>query len=153
MKSLNVNNLLKGGVITKNKLLAVLLLILLTIGLLTTFALSAEVPMMTKEELKAMLGNPGLFIFDVRLGSDYFSSDLKIKGAIRPDMGVYISEAVQTYPKGKTFVFYCASPNEERSTINVATLLKFGGEGYNKAYILKGGWEEWLNANYPTEKK
>jgi rhodanese-related sulfurtransferase len=26
-------------------------------------------------------------------------------------------------------------------------------EGYTKAYALKGGWYEWLQAKYPVEKK
>ncbi len=137
----------------KRRLLAVSILIFLTIGLSTTYAFSADVPMMTKEELKAMLGNPDLVIFDVRLGSDYFSSDLKIKGAVRPDMGMGIYGTALTYPKGKTFVLYCASPNEERSVANVKVLIGRGYEGYTKAYVLKGGWEEWLKAGYPTEKK
>jgi len=25
--------------------------------------------------------------------------------------------------------------------------------GFKKAYALKGGWREWLKADYPTEKK
>jgi rhodanese-related sulfurtransferase len=25
--------------------------------------------------------------------------------------------------------------------------------GFTKVYALKGGWNEWLKANYPTEKK
>jgi len=25
--------------------------------------------------------------------------------------------------------------------------------GFTKVYALKGGWEEWLKAGYPTEKK
>jgi hypothetical protein len=51
----------------KKKLLTVSILIFLTIGLFTTFTLSADIPMMTKEELKAMLGNTDLVILDVRL--------------------------------------------------------------------------------------
>ncbi|MFH0812155.1 MAG: rhodanese-related (seleno)protein [Pseudomonadota bacterium] len=138
----------------KKKLLAILMLILLTIALFTSFALSADVPMMTKEELKAMLDSPDLAIFDVRMGSDYFSSDLKIKGAVRPVMGAPLHETLfSTYPKGKTFVVYCASSNEERSTANVKDILSYGRDGYTKIYVLKGGWEEWLKANYPTEKK
>jgi len=131
----------------------ILMLILLTIGLFAMFALSADVPMMTKDELKAMLGNSDLVIFDVRLGSDYFSSDLKIKGAVRPDMWNYLRLEVWTYPKGKTFVVYCASPNEETSIANVKDILSYGRDGYTQVYVLKGGWEEWLKANYPTEKK
>ena len=137
----------------KTEFQIVLMLILLTIGLFATSALSADVPMMTKEELKAMLGNPDLVIFDVRLGSDYFSSDLKIKGAVRPTEACS-GEAVRPYPKEKTFVFYCASPNEERSFYNVKHLKEeHRNEGYAKTYVLKGGWEEWLKVNYPTEKK
>jgi len=137
----------------RKKLLAVSILIFLTIGLFTTFTLSADIPMMTKEELKAMLGNPDLVIFDVRLGSDYFSSDLKIKGAVRPEMWNHLYFTVLTYPKGKTFVVYCASSSEERSTVNVKDILSYGRDGYTKVYVLKGGWEEWLKAGYPTEKK
>jgi len=137
----------------KKKLLAGLILIFLTIGLFTTFALSVDVPLMTTDELRAVLGNPDFVIFDVRLGSDYFSSDLKIKGAIRPDMGGHLSLTLFTYPKGKTFIIYCASPNEERSTINGKDILSYGRDGYTKVYFLKGGWEEWIRAGYPTEKK
>jgi rhodanese-related sulfurtransferase len=25
--------------------------------------------------------------------------------------------------------------------------------GYTKVYALNGGWKEWVNAGYPTEKK
>jgi rhodanese-related sulfurtransferase len=137
----------------EKKLLAILILVFLTIGLFTTFAISADVPMMTKEELKAMLGNPDLVIFDVRLGSDYFSSDLKLKGAVRPDMVNYLYHTALTYPKGKTFVVYCASSDEERSTANAKNILSPPREGYTKVYVLKGGWEEWLKAGFPTEKK
>jgi rhodanese-related sulfurtransferase len=30
---------------------------------------------------------------------------------------------------------------------------KLMGMGYTKVYALKGGWREWSEANYPTEKK
>lgn len=139
----------------KKKLLVALMFIFLTVGLFTTFALCANVPMITKEELKAMLGNPDLVIFDVRLSSEYFSSDLKIKGAARP-LGECIAAAAFEYPKGKTFVSYCASPNEQRSIGSLKHITeehRNGNEGYTKIYVLKGGWEEWLKAGYPTEKK
>ncbi len=137
----------------EKRFLSTMILVLLTIGLFTTYAISADVPMMTKEQLKAVLGNPEFVIFDVRLGSDYFASDLKIKGAVRPNMDNYISATAINYPIGKTFIIYCASPNEERSRINANVLIEMGIEGYKKAYVLKGGWEEWFKAGYPTEKK
>jgi rhodanese-related sulfurtransferase len=137
----------------KKKLLAVLMLIFLAIALSPKSALSADVPMMIKDELKAMLGDPDLVIFDVRHGRDFFSSDLKIQGAIRPLVREHIYEAIVTYPKRTTFVIYCASPNEEFSTLKVKHFLEGKYEGYTKIYVLKGGWEEWLKAGYPTEKK
>lgn len=137
-----------GGVLTKKRLLAVLTLIFLVIGLFTTFAISADVPRMTKDELKAMLGNPDLVILDVRLGSDYMSSDLKIKGAVREygDIGTWVNK----YPNEKTLVLYCASPDGGRSAPMAQKIME---KGFTKVYVLRGGWEEWLNANYPTEKK
>ena len=52
--------------------LFIIVSIFLVLAGLPTSLLSEDVPMMTKDELKAMLGNPDLVIFDVRLGSDYF---------------------------------------------------------------------------------
>ncbi len=128
--------------------LSLFLLISLVIGLSHASALCADVPMITKEELKGMLGNPDLVIFDVRLGSDYFGSDSKIKGAERPDYGV--KKIVPPEYSDKTIVIYCASPDETTSTANAQILIS---KGYSKVYVLKGGWEEWLKAGYPTEKK
>lgn len=137
----------------KKKLFTGLIITFLTSLLLTSITLSSDVPMMTKDDLKARLGNPDLVIFDVRLGSDYFSSDLKIKGAVRPLVREHIDQAILVHPKGTTFVIYCASPNEEVSATRVKTFLENKYEGYTKIYVLKGGWEEWLKAGYPTEKK
>ncbi len=130
------------------KELLLFLLISLVIGLYPATALCADVPMITKEELKAMLDNPNLVIFDVRLGSDYFGSDSKIKGAGRPDYGV--KKIVPPEYSDKTIVIYCASPNETTSIANAQILI---AKGYTKVYVLKGGWDEWVEANYPTEKK
>jgi rhodanese-related sulfurtransferase len=30
---------------------------------------------------------------------------------------------------------------------------QFQDKGYAKSYALKGGWNDWLGAGYPTEKK
>ena len=77
--------------------------IFLTIG--ATIASCADAPRMTKEALKAKLGNPDLIILDVRLGSDWTGSDLKIKGAVREDPG-NIGSWANNYSKNKTLVFY-----------------------------------------------
>ncbi len=108
---------------------------------------------MTKDELKAMLGNPDLVIFDLRLSSDYSTSDLKIKGAVRPNKGIPLYDTILKYTEGKTLVLYCASPNEKRSVKSARSLIKQRIDRYKKVYVLDGGWKEWLEAGYPTEKK
>jgi rhodanese-related sulfurtransferase len=113
--------------------------------------------MITKEQLKAILDEPDLVILDVRLGSDYFSSDSKIKGAIRPDMGALIWHTVSQHPTENMFVVYCSSAIQEQSLLNAKLLIEgnkdLGHEPRKKVYALKGGWEEWLRAGLPTEDK
>jgi len=77
--------------------------------MLTQLAMAAEVPRMTKEELKAKIGNSdhNIMIVDVRAGKDWKGSEFKIKGAVRENPAKFSSWA-EKYPKDKTLVFYCA---------------------------------------------
>ena len=70
-------------------------------------ATAAEIPRMTKEELKAKLGTAGLVIVDIRVGTDWKASEMKIKGAVRGDP-LNIETWAKKYPKDSTFVLYCA---------------------------------------------
>ena len=79
--------------------------IFFTIG--ATLASSADAPWLTKEELKAMLGNPDLILLDVRQGNEWTESNLKIKGAVREDPENIVTWA-NKYSKNKTLVLYCA---------------------------------------------
>ena len=60
---------------------------------------------MTKEDLKSKLDNPDVIIIDVRSGSGWDGSTLKIKRAIREDPKDVISW-MEKYSKDKTLVFY-----------------------------------------------
>ena len=72
------------------------------------FTLRAEdAPRMDKDELKALLDNPGVIILDVRTSTDWKQSDQKIKGAVRPDTGD-VDTWEKVYPKDKTLVLYCS---------------------------------------------
>ena len=75
--------------------------------MLAQLAIAAEVPRMTKEELKSKLDNPDVVIVDVRTGKDWNGSEFKIKGAVRENPAEFSSWA-EKYPKDKTFVLYCA---------------------------------------------
>lgn len=66
-----------------------------------------QAPLMTKEELKPLLGKPDLVVIDVRLEEQWKFSNRKIPGAIHenpsvPDMWI------EKVPKDKTVVLYCA---------------------------------------------
>jgi hypothetical protein len=90
----------------KRLFLATLLIVFMAEGC-TMLEKSVDAPRMTKDKLKATLGNADLFIIDVRYGKDWTDSDLKIRGAIREDPKAFDSWASK-YPNDKTLVFYCA---------------------------------------------
>ena len=91
----------------KKRLLPITLSIFFMVAGCTMFEKSVDAPRMTKDELKARLGNPDFLIIDVRYGNDWTDSDSKIKGAIREDPKIFNSWA-NKYPNDKTLVFYCA---------------------------------------------
>ncbi len=70
-------------------------------------SVAVDVPTITKEELKAQLDNSDVMILDVRTGTDWKSSEFKIKGALRADPNEFDSWST-TYPKDKTLILYCA---------------------------------------------
>lgn len=65
-----------------------------------------EVPRISKEVLKALLGNPEVAVVDVRLGTDWNASEFKIKGAVRESKEDI--SWVDKYGKDKVLVLYCA---------------------------------------------
>ncbi len=91
----------------KKRLFIAPLLIFFMVGILATFAKSADVPRMKKDELKAMMDSSDLVIVDVRAQSDWKDGDSKIKGAVREDPESVKSWAGK-YSKDKIFVLYCA---------------------------------------------
>ena len=85
------------------------LIILPVLILLTGISMSAaaDVPTITKEELKAQLDSSDVMILDARKGKDWKSSEFKIKGAVRTNPEEFDKWAAN-YPKDKTLVLYCA---------------------------------------------
>jgi len=62
----------------------------------------------TKDQLFAMLGKPGVVILDVRVGDAWEKSKLKIQGAVREDPEKDVKGWSEKYPKDNTLVFYCS---------------------------------------------
>ena len=85
-------------------LLLMLALVLSSTGLSQA---GTDVPLMTTDELNAMLDDTNLLILDVRKGKDWKSSEFKIKGATHAKPEAYDTWAA-TYPKTKKVVLYCA---------------------------------------------
>ncbi len=84
----------------------IMALSLVVVGLFVSWPLGAQdVPRITKEELKGILGQPEVVVIDVRLSQNWQDSDLKIKSAIRghPDN---FSSWFDQFPKDKTLVLY-----------------------------------------------
>jgi hypothetical protein len=81
-------------------------LICLLTGMTAPAASGSNVPKITDEELKAMLGKPDLIIIDVRLERDWKASALKIRGAVWEDF-LDVDTWAKKYPKDKTIVLYC----------------------------------------------
>jgi len=73
----------------------------------TSHASAAGVLRISKEELRGMLGSPGLVLIDVRTEKEWKKSDRKITGANWEDAEEYATW-VDKYPKDKTLVLYCS---------------------------------------------
>ena len=84
-----------------------LIMVLFMLAFGVTLATAKDVPRMTVDELKALLGTPDVVIIDVRINGDWSGSTEKIMGAIREDPHDVRSWA-KKYSKEKTLVLYCA---------------------------------------------
>ncbi len=77
----------------------------------TTFAAAAraaeEARRITREEVRPLIGDPGVIILDARTSWAWEGSDRKIKGAVRVDPANVDSWA-GSLPKGKMIVVYCS---------------------------------------------
>lgn len=65
-----------------------------------------DVPMISKEDLKAKLGSPNLIILDVRSIVDWKLAKNKIVGARRVDLE-QVEAWAEPLPKDKEIVLYC----------------------------------------------
>lgn len=91
----------------KGILVAAIAMALAMAAFFVTPAAAQDAKRMSIEELKGLLGNPGVMILDVRSSADWKLSKVKIKGAVREDPEK-VDAWMSKYPKDKTLVFYCA---------------------------------------------
>jgi predicted sulfurtransferase len=67
-----------------------------------------EVSRISKEEVKAMMGNPDVVILDVRESQSWKDAKWKIQGAVREDPEKDVKSWAEKYPKDKTLILYCS---------------------------------------------
>jgi len=92
----------------KDKFLAIksIVLSLALVGLTMISVFAAEnVPRISKEILKELLGNPNVIILDVRNSENWQESEFKIKGAIRRRPKLFDAWA-NGFPRDKVLVLY-----------------------------------------------
>lgn len=76
-------------------------------ALINDVANAADVPRMTKDELKGLLGKPGVTVVDVRTARDWDGSVWKIEGAMRGDPED-VKSWMENLGRDDTVVLYCA---------------------------------------------
>ena len=81
------------------------LIVLALLVTLCTPATASDIQMISKSQLNQILDNPDLIVVDVRSTTDWQTSDVKIKGAVRKAPKNYESWA-RDLPKNKTLVLY-----------------------------------------------
>jgi hypothetical protein len=92
----------------KNKFLTIssvgLGLALVALMTISVFAAN-DVPRMSKEKLKELLGNPNVIILDVRHSENWIDGEYKIKGAVRRRPKFFESWANE-FPRDKVLFLY-----------------------------------------------
>jgi rhodanese-related sulfurtransferase len=79
---------------------------LLLIALVCGASSADDAFMMTKEQLRPLLGKSDVIVIDVRTNYAWDKSDVKIKGAAREET-IRFGSWMNKYPKDKTIVLYC----------------------------------------------
>ena len=87
------------------KTIILMVTIFMVWGVWVVTAIALEIPKISKEELKSMLGKPAVVVIDVRTLWDRKMSLKQIKGAVREDPDAVKSWA-KKYSKEKTIVLY-----------------------------------------------
>lgn len=91
----------------------------------------------------------GIVFIDARESEEY--TDDHILNAISIPFYEYDENAfkLNSIKKDQPIVVYCAGSDCDLSILLGDQLFEMG---YKKTYIFFGGWNEWLDAKYPTEK-
>ncbi len=91
------------------KAIVCMVMAFMVLSIWVLMAVALEIPRISKEKLKSMLGNPDVVVIDVRTFFDRKMSTNQIKGAVREDPNPSkVKSWAKKYSKEKTIVLYCA---------------------------------------------
>ncbi len=112
------------------------------------FSVAEEFRYIEPEELlKQIEAKVDLVLIDAQPAKKY--AEAHIKGAINIAGMAQIEDL--DLPYSRPLVIYCDCAGEEASRFLAARLIKTGYKHEN-VFILKGGWNRWLQLGYPVEK-
>jgi rhodanese-related sulfurtransferase len=97
---------------------------------------------------RALDQRTNLALVDVREQSDYTSSSVQAKGAIRAS-ATDVLQACSALARHQAIVLYCGSPGEPASIQAARRLM---AAGYTSVVILAGGFAAWEAASLPLER-
>ena len=80
-------------------------IVLMVVALVLTAGPCLAEQLVTKEQLKEMLGKPGVYIIDIRTPKEWSYTTSKILGAVHETRGEYPTWS-KKYPKDATIVVY-----------------------------------------------
>lgn len=82
------------------------LIILVLLAAFPAAAGEEDIRRIAKEEVKELIGKPGITVIDVRYDDSWKQSDMKIAGAVREHPNE-IGSWVGRYDKDSTIILYC----------------------------------------------
>ena len=93
------------------------------------------------------LFNTGVKFIDARDEADYLAGHITNSVNIPFDDFDNHKQKLEQLSKEKPLVIYCAGTDCDLSILLGNLLFE---QGYEQVYVFFGGWNEWLNAKYPT---
>ncbi|MCE5334756.1 MAG: rhodanese-like domain-containing protein [Desulfobacteraceae bacterium] len=110
---------------------------------------SAEEPVVTLDEARALFLTNGAVFIDARPAEVYLSGH--IKGALNlpsQEFEEHFSEVMAPVPPDSLIITYC---DGESCTLSKDLAMELSARGYGHTRVLVNGWSVWLDSNLPSE--
>lgn len=107
-------------------------------------------PRAIRIDLAYKLYKQGVKFIDARMPDDYAAGHIKGAYNIPFDGDESYREILNNFSKDELIVVYCSGTDCDLSIYLGNELFE---KGFKRVYVFFGGWYEWIEKNYPTEKK